>query len=178
MNDEQPIKIISTTVTGDHFKEALKASHVNSVFRYIPTRDAIRWFIVSLGALLIIWFTANQIAWWAWIFIPVLLAFILITGVMVYEVALFIKLQNDIKRHAKFLGSGRYLEFKIYQNYFHFKFDEEVWIEKWQDLHAVNIEISTITFKGLSTGDFYFLQPSFSPEEFDYLRKLFQEKLT
>ena len=177
MEEEQPIKILTATVTGDHFIEALKSSNMHSFLRYIPTRDAIRWFIISLAVLLLVWVTANQMAWWAWVFIPVLLVFIVLTGVMIVEIAMLIKLQHDIKTHAKFLGNGKPFEFKIYETYFHFKLGEEVYIEKWKDLHGITIGVSTITMTGATKGDFYFLEPSFSREDFEYLRKLFQEKI-
>lgn len=56
-------------------------------------------------------------------------------------------------------------------------FDETVQDEKWQNL---KIRVSNENFILLvaTDGKFYFvLKPSCAPEDFDYLRKLFLEKL-
>lgn len=177
MEEEQPLKIFSTVVTGDHFREALKVKNVNYFFRIMPSKLAIKGFLISLGALLLVWIVANQIAWWAWIFIPIFIIFIIVTILMFIEVLQQIELQRKIKEYATYLGNGKTMELKIYDNYFHSIFEDTIQITKWKELRALNISDTTITLNGLDEQSFYILKPSFTPEDFELIRKIFQEKV-
>jgi hypothetical protein len=177
MEEEQPLKIFSTVVTGEHFLEALKVKNVNYFLRIMPSKLAIKGFLISLGALLLVWIVANQIAWWAWIFIPVFIIFIIVTILMFIEILQQIELQKKIREYATYLGNGKNVELKIFENYFHYIFEDAIFISRWKELRALSIGETTITLNGLGEQSFYILKPSFSPEDFEIIRKIFQEKV-
>jgi hypothetical protein len=49
MNDEHPIKSITTTMTGDHFMEAIKMGNLNSIWKFKNTRNAIIHYYFFAG---------------------------------------------------------------------------------------------------------------------------------
>jgi fatty acid desaturase len=175
MEEEQPLKVFSTVVTGEHFLEALKVKNVNYFLRIMPSKLAIKGFLISLGALLLVWIVANQIAWWAWIFIPIFIIFIIVTILVFIEVFQRIDIEKSIKEYASFLGKGKTMELKFFENYFHYIFEDTIFISRWEELRTLNIEENTITMMGEQS--FYILKPSFTPEDFESIRKIFQEKV-
>lgn len=175
MEEEQPLKVFSTVVTGEHFLEALKVKNVNYFLRIMPSKLAIKGFLISLGALLLVWIVANQIAWWAWIFIPIFIIFIIVTILVFIEVFQRIDIEKSIKEYAFFLGKGKTMELKFFENYFHYIFEDTIFISRWEELRTLNIEENTITMMGEQS--FYILKPSFTPDDFETIRKIFQEKV-
>jgi uncharacterized membrane protein len=177
MTDEKPIKIIVGTLTGDQFIETLKTGNPNSIWTYHSTRGVIISFIISILAFLLVWIFAFYNPKSAWYLGLVTIICFYFTFKLFYEVVWKKEYRMQTLNYVKFLGLGKTLEISIFQNHLLVNFDEKVQTLKWENLELKESS-ETVMLLYMHDDEFIFLmQPSFSTEDFEYLRKFFQEKL-